>query len=415
MPRLLGQTVLLCVLALRVSADDWPAESFTSAVNITVSGMENDLSGAYWSPLDASLWVVRQNRQVWKMQESGATFSVAGHWTDLPTGGDLEAITRIDPAELDTFCVLLEDNGTVYRVDVSGGSPTLLRSWQLTLSGDMPYESGGLGPEGLTFVPDEALSGFVDGSGQPYTSVNGMGGLMFVGHQIDGHVYVFDLNPDSDDDFDFVGEYATSRDETAALEFDWANGLLYIFHNQKGSTWNETEITDLTSSIFGSGRTFTTIRVYGAPPGAGDHTNMEGIALSHSDECDADHNRHFFLTVDEGGSESLMWFTEFPCDCNANGVDDAEEIVAGTAEDCNGNGLLDVCETIDGGDFDADGAVDLDDFATFTECLAGPDTPPDPADPACVGACLAAFDDNEDGDVDLLDFGRFQEVFAGPQ
>ncbi len=126
----------------QVSADDWPAESFSSAANITVSGMESDLSGAYWSPPDASLWVVRQNRQVWKMQESGGTFSVVGHWTNLPTGGDLEAITRIDPAEPDTFCVLHEDNGTVYRVDVSGGSPSLVRSWQLTLHGATASDPG---------------------------------------------------------------------------------------------------------------------------------------------------------------------------------------------------------------------------------------------------------------------------------
>ena len=82
MPRLLGQAILLCVLALGVSADDWPAESFSSAENITVAGMESDLSGAHWSPVDASLWVVRQNRQVWKMQESGGTFTVVAHWTD---------------------------------------------------------------------------------------------------------------------------------------------------------------------------------------------------------------------------------------------------------------------------------------------------------------------------------------------
>ncbi|MCP4589726.1 MAG: hypothetical protein GY842_03185 [bacterium] len=410
---MLGQAALLCVLALHVSADDWPAESFSSAENITVSGMESDLSGAHWSPPDASLWVVRQNRQVWKLQESGGVFSVVNHWTNLPTDGDLEAITQTDPAESDMFCVLHEDDGTVYRIDVSGGSPSLVRSWQLTLNGDMPYESGGQGPEGMAFVPDEWLGGFVDGAGQPYTSVKGMGGLLFVGHQTDGHVYVFDLDPDSDDGFDFVGEYATSRDEVAALEFDRANGLLYMFHNSGGTTWNETEVTDLTSSIDGSDRKFTTIRSYSAPPDAGGNTNMEGIALSHSDECDVSHNRYFFITLDGGGSESLKWFEEFPCDCNANGVDDADDIAAGTSEDCNANGLLDACDSIDGGDFDADSDVDLDDCASFTVCLAGPESLPDPADAACVDACLSAFDSDSDNDVDLLDFAEFLGAFTG--
>jgi len=137
---------------------------------------------------------------------------------------------------------------------------------------------------------------------------------------------------------------------------------------------------------------------------------MEGIALSHSNECDIDHDRYFFITLDGGDGESLKWFEEFPCDCNANGVDDAEDIAAGTAEDCNSNGRLDDCETIEGGDFDADQDVDLDDFAAFTDCLAGPDAPPDPADAACVGACLSAFDWDDDGDVDLADFGEFRTM-----
>jgi len=411
MSKLLGQTVLLCMLAVGASADPWPAESFTAAKDISVPGMEDDLSGAHWNPVDASLWVVRQNRQVWKMQESGGTFTVVGHWTNLPTGDDLEAITQIDLAETDRFCVLHEDDGTVYLVDVSTGSPTLVRSWQLTLTGDMPYESDPFGPEGMAFVPDESLGGFVDGSGQPYTSVNGMGGLFFIGHQIDGHVYVFDLDPDSDDVFDFVGEYATTRSETAALEFDRANGLLYIFHNLKAATWNETQVTDLTSSNVSDQRQFTTICEYDAPPDAGGNTNMEGIALIHSDACDVDHDRYFFITVDGGDQESLKWFHKFPCDCNGNGVDDADDLAAGTSQDCNGNGRLDDCEAIDGGDFDADDYVDLDDFAAFLDCFAGPDALPAPPDPACVGACLSAFDWGDDNDVDLIDFAEFCAVF----
>lgn len=411
MLNLLGPAFLLCALALPASADMWPAESFSASANTTVAGMESDLSGAFWSPSDASLWVVRQNRQVWKMQASGGTLVVVGHWTSLPTGGDLEAITRVDPADTSTFCVLHEDNGTVNRIDVSGGSASLVRSWRLTLGGHMPSESGGAGPEGMTFVPDAWLGGFVDGSGQPRTSLHGMGGLLFVGHQIDGHVYVFDLDPDNDDVFDFVGEYATSRSEVAALEFDGANGLLYIFH---GDGLNETEITDLTSSITGSDRTFTSVRTYGQPPSAGGNTNMEGIALSYSDECDLNLDRNFFLTVDGGNSESLRWFTQFPCDCNANGLPDAVDMAAGSAADCNGSSLLDSCEAIGDGDYDADGIVDINDYASLAACLAGPDLPPNPATPECASACLRAFDLDGDDDIDLRDIARFLRTFAGP-
>lgn len=81
--------------------------------------------------------------------------------------------------------------------------------------------------------------------------------------------------------------------------------------------------------------------------------------------------------------------------------------------DCNGNGVLDECETLAPGDFDNDGQVDLDDYASFAECMAGPDATPGPTLPECVGTYLEAFDCDGDTDVDLADFTAFQEVFGG--
>jgi len=57
------------------------------------------------------------------------------------------------------------------------------------------------------------------------------------------------------------------------------------------------------------------------------------------------------------------------------------------------------------GDLDWDGDVDLDDFATFADCINGPQVPPAPG---CDDADLGG-----DGDVDLKDFASFQEVFTG--
>jgi hypothetical protein len=58
------------------------------------------------------------------------------------------------------------------------------------------------------------------------------------------------------------------------------------------------------------------------------------------------------------------------------------------------------------GDFDGDGQVDLDDYAHFADCMAGPNIPPDPAQ-ATVDACLIAFDFDLDNDVDLRDYAAF--------
>lgn len=59
-------------------------------------------------------------------------------------------------------------------------------------------------------------------------------------------------------------------------------------------------------------------------------------------------------------------------------------------------------------DFDGDGDTDLDDFAHFQTCYAGPNRPP-----TLPSACGDA-DLDQDGDVDLMDFATFSRCFNGP-
>ncbi|RMF85927.1 MAG: hypothetical protein D6744_00520 [Planctomycetota bacterium] len=76
-------------------------------------------------------------------------------------------------------------------------------------------------------------------------------------------------------------------------------------------------------------------------------------------------------------------------DCNANGRDDACDLLDGSATDINGNGVLDECECV--GDTDGDGDTDLTDLARL---LANFDaSPADPNDG----------DINNDDVVDLTD------------
>lgn len=64
------------------------------------------------------------------------------------------------------------------------------------------------------------------------------------------------------------------------------------------------------------------------------------------------------------------------------------------------------------GDGDCDLDVDLNDFLLFTDCLAGPDTPPVPT-LTDEKTCRTVFDFEGDGDVDLGDFAVFQGCFGG--
>ncbi len=66
----------------------------------------------------------------------------------------------------------------------------------------------------------------------------------------------------------------------------------------------------------------------------------------------------------------------------------------------------------DPGDFDGNGRVDLRDHDAFVDCLAGPDSLPQPRQPRDTARCVAAFDGDCDEDVDLHDHRAFQRVFG---
>jgi hypothetical protein len=62
-------------------------------------------------------------------------------------------------------------------------------------------------------------------------------------------------------------------------------------------------------------------------------------------------------------------------------------------------------------DFDFDGDVDLNDFATFSNCFTGAGVTNRP--PACQVSDFPATDLDDDGDVDLNDFNTFATNFTG--
>lgn len=63
----------------------------------------------------------------------------------------------------------------------------------------------------------------------------------------------------------------------------------------------------------------------------------------------------------------------------------------------------------DAGDFDEDGDIDLTDYSTLGDCIAGPEQTTPPAE--CAAAEFDASDLDDDSDVDLDDFRELQKNF----
>ena len=96
-------------------------------------------------------------------------------------------------------------------------------------------------------------------------------------------------------------------------------------------------------------------------------------------------------------------------DCNANDVDDADDIADGTSEDCNGNDIPDECDIADGTSEDCDGngiPDECEDDADGDGVIDACDGCPDDADKVDPGQCgCGVADDDADGDgvADCID------------
>ncbi len=297
----------------------WPAEPMADSDNITsIEGpvwdndFYRDLSGAVWNPHTNTLWVCRNSgpSKVWAVSRTDdGSFEIAskngerGEWSDF---GDLEGLTLADFEEPETLYLMIEGGGHIKEYDFSTyTNASLVNDWNTS------PQLGSDGAEGITFVPDEFLrdQGFVGQDGSAAASTQGMGGLMFVGHQGGGYIHVFDLNR-NDSSYIYLGRLKTDRDETAGLEFDRSTGLLFILH---GADHNVVEVSRLSSSVDGSERKLDTVMVFTGPePIPLFSDNYEGIAVTSIDEC-VDGQRGFFLTIDGGKLWSLIHFRHFSC------------------------------------------------------------------------------------------------------
>ncbi|NMH27894.1 T9SS type A sorting domain-containing protein [Flavobacterium silvaticum] len=277
-------TLTGCLLSISLSAQlAWPSQSWSSAENLTAQMSASDLtdlSGMHWNSQNNRLYLVQNNGKlrVLHLDASDGTFTQI---CNKNIDGDIEGITQADLSENAVY--VIDEGGfkiRKYTHTANFSSVSEVRHWNLLNDPSPMNDTGNYGPEGIVFIPDSALQqlNFKSSvSGSPYTSVKGMGGLMFVANETQGYVWVFDLNPSVNNDFAYVGKYKTSREESCELTFDASTNLLYILHNIDD---NYLEVTDLSFTTISGQAKFNTVAEYHLPDPTGDNNNIEGFAMT---------------------------------------------------------------------------------------------------------------------------------------
>lgn len=255
----------------------WPEpKNITGAID---SAGVSELSGLHWNPDLNRLYVLGDNGQLYVLQLDAAKkgFTLIGEAHKL---GGPEGITQVDYAA-NEFYTIDEKHYEIRRFthNPDFSNVTLVHKWNLLGDNAGMIDTGNDGPEGIVFVPDRYLAaiGFVSSeTDEEYTSTKGMGGLIFIAHQKKGLIWVFDVNPDKDNDIALVGKYKTNRNESCDLAFDRSTGLLYILHNADENT---VEVTDMSSTQHSGKGKFVMKTEYQIPNPTG-NINIEGMAIT---------------------------------------------------------------------------------------------------------------------------------------
>lgn len=290
----------------------WPSSNWDVATNLSgimsSQGVEG-LSGVHYNPSKKQLFLVQdigRLRIIQLNEQSGNHLQL----TDRNLGGDLEGITQINDTD-NEFWVIKENEHKIerYQYNTNFSSVTMMRSWNLLLPHAGMNESDNGGPEGICFVPDSYLQnvGFVSSvSGLPYSSQKGMGGLIFIAHQNQGKIWVYDINMNVNDDLILVGVYNTNRQESCGLSFDRSTGLLYVLHNVDN---NYLEVSNLSVSLVGQQYKFNMVQEFNVTVPTNGGKNIEGVAVAQ--KCDDPQNPTLWLVRDASGAASAHVLKQF--------------------------------------------------------------------------------------------------------
>ncbi|MFJ3906319.1 lamin tail domain-containing protein [Streptomyces sp. NPDC090025] len=275
----------------------WPGgSSVATADGSNVFGQ--DLSGLYQE--GAVMWGAQNSGKLWRLVKDGSGGwkpDTTSGWTSGKTlrfpGGsgsaDSEGVTLTGTGSAGGAFVASERNGdasgtsrlSVLKYDVSGtgSSLTATREWNLTA--DLPSTGSNLGLEGITWIPDTALTGagFKDATtGAAYDPARyaaHSGGVFFVGVEGTGMVHGYVLADSGT--YTRVASFSSGMSGVMELQWEPQAARLWAVCDDTCDGQHRTLKIDTTGA-------FTTTAVYNRPTGMSNYNN-EGFSLAGADEC----------------------------------------------------------------------------------------------------------------------------------
>ncbi|MEU3606856.1 lamin tail domain-containing protein [Streptomyces sp. NPDC035033] len=275
----------------------WPGGSAVATAD-AANAFGGDLSGLHQE--GNVLWAAQNSGKLWRLVRDGAggwTPDTGGGWASgkalrYPGGSgtpDGEGVTVTGAGAAGGVFVAGERNGdasgtsrlSVLRYDVSGTGSALTAAREWNLTADLPATGSNLGFEGITWIPDAALTGagLTDAStGAPYDPAGygpHGGGVFFVAVEGTGTVHGYVLQ----DSGAFTRVTSAGTGMTGVMEVQWEPGasrLWAVCDNTCGGQHR-------TLKVDASGA-FAVTAAYARPAGMPD-LNNEGFALAGADEC----------------------------------------------------------------------------------------------------------------------------------
>ncbi|MGW6918765.1 lamin tail domain-containing protein [Kitasatospora sp. NPDC054939] len=276
----------------------WPGGS--TVANADASNVfGTDLSGLHQEG-SSVLWAAQNSGRLWRLVPNGSggwTPDTSGGWTSgrtlrFPGGSgspDSEGVTVTSAGAAGGVFVASERNGdasgtsrlSVLRYDVGGTGTTLTATKEWNLTANLPAVGSNAGFEGITWVPDGALTaaGFKDEStGAAYDPAGygaHTGGVFFVGVEGTGSIHGYVLQ----DSGAFTRVASISTGLAGVMEVQW--------EPQAARLWAVCDDTcngrHHTLKVNASG-VFATTAVLDRPTGMS-NLNNEGFAIAGAAEC----------------------------------------------------------------------------------------------------------------------------------